>query len=57
MHIQCSYTISQESDLLKVVDEAWEEAWQIANSTDGWKEEKTSKAGDIVVSKKNKKGG
>ena len=39
-----------------LVDEAWEEAWQIVNSEDGWKEEKKNEHGDVVVSKKSKKG-
>ena len=40
---------------MALVDEALEEAWGIINTDDGWKEEKNEK-GDIVMSKKNKKG-
>ncbi|XP_059089421.1 stAR-related lipid transfer protein 3-like [Tigriopus californicus] len=45
-----------DDELLKIVNEAWDEAWEIVNSEDGWKEEKKSEQGDVVVSKKNKKG-
>ena len=45
----------QDDELLALVDEALEEAWTIINTEDGWKEEKNDK-GDIVMSKKNKKG-
>merc|ERR1712098_133352 len=34
----------------------WDEAWELATSTDGWKQEKTdSKTGDLIESKKNDK--
>jgi hypothetical protein len=42
--------------LLKLVDEAWDEAWDILIEEDGWKEEKKGDHGDVVKSKKNKKG-
>ena len=41
---------------MKIVDDAWNEAWDICHSTDGWKEEKKADNGDIVMSKKNKRG-
>ena len=41
---------------MKILDEAYEEAWENAHNNDGWKEEKKSDEGDIVYSKKNKKG-
>ena len=41
---------------MKLVDEAWDEAWEIVNTEDGWKEEKKNSHGDVVVSKKSKKG-
>ena len=52
------YTIDfiQDAELLKILDEAYEEAWENAHNNDGWKEEKKSDEGDIVYSKKNKKG-
>ena len=42
--------------MLKILDEAYEEAWENAHNDDGWKEEKKSDEGDVVYSKKNKKG-
>ncbi len=44
-----------DEELVAIADEACSEAWQIVNSTTGWKEvKKNSKA--VVVSKKNDKG-
>ena len=37
-------------------NEAFEEAYEILNSEDGWKEAKSNQHGDVVVTKKNKKG-
>ncbi len=48
--------IFQDDEYLKVVDDAWDEAWDIINSTDGWKEVKKNDLGDVVVTKKNKRG-
>jgi len=45
-----------DAELMKIVDDAWNEAWDICHSTDGWKEEKKADNGDIVMSKKNKRG-
>jgi hypothetical protein len=42
--------------LLSLVDEAWDEAWEIIIEEEGWKEEKKGDHGDVVKSKKNKKG-
>ena len=42
--------------MLKIVDEAWDEAWDIIIEEEGWKEEKKGDHGDVVKSKKNKKG-
>ena len=38
------------------MDEAWDEAWDIIIEEEGWKEEKKGDHGDVVKSKKNKKG-
>ena len=46
----------QDSELLSLVDEAWDEAWEIIIEEEGWKEEKKGDHGDVVKSKKNKKG-
>lgn len=45
-----------DAELLRILHEAYEEAWESAHNQDGWKEEKKSDEGDIVYSKKNKKG-
>jgi hypothetical protein len=50
------FVIDQDAELLQIVDSAWTEAVEIANSSDGWKQEKKNDHGDVVVSKKNKKG-
>ena len=39
------------------MEEAFNEAFEIINSTDGWKEEKKNEHGDVVVSRKDKKTG
>jgi hypothetical protein len=41
---------------LKLVDEAWDEAWEILIDEEGWKEEKKGDHGEVVKVKKNKKG-
>jgi len=41
---------------LDLVGEAFDEAFEIIYSEDGWKEEKKNDKGDVVVSKKSKKG-
>ena len=46
----------QDEELEQIASEACSEAWEIANSTDGWKVEKKNDHGDVVVCKKNKKG-
>jgi len=38
------------------VDDAWKEAVEIANGQEGWKQEKKNDHGDVVVSKKSRKG-
>jgi len=45
-----------DAEYVKIVEEAFEEAWQILHDEEGWKEEKKSDEGDMVYSKKNKKG-
>ena len=42
--------------MLKLVDEAWDEAWEILIEEEGWKEEKKGDHGEVVKSKKNKRG-
>ena len=41
---------------MDLVGEAFDEAFEIIYSEDGWKEEKKNDKGDVVVSKKSKKG-
>ena len=36
-------TSSQDSEYVKIADEAWQEALEIARSTEDWKEEKNNK--------------
>jgi len=49
--------MTTDSEFIKTAEEAWKEAVELADSTDGWKEEKKDKSnGDIVESKK-KNGG
>ena len=46
-----------DAEYIKIAEEAWQEALEIAKSTEGWKEEKKDKkTGDIVESKKNEAG-
>jgi len=46
-----------DTEYLEIAENAWQEAIEIARSTDGWKEEKSDKkTGDLVESKKNAKG-
>lgn len=42
-------TSSQDSEYVKIADEAWQEALEIARSTEDWKEEKNNK--DTVSAK------
>ena len=52
-----SYFFSlQDAELLQIVTEAFNDAYDILYSEDGWKEEKKNDEGDVVVSKKSKKG-
>merc|ERR1711953_49705 len=47
----------QDSEYVKLAEEAWKEAVEIARSSDEWKEEKKDKTtGDIVESRKNSSG-
>ncbi len=50
------YPNTQDQELLQIADSAWDEAWSVANSQEGWKEVKRNELGDIVKMKKNKKG-
>merc|ERR1711936_200875 len=46
-----------DSEYVKIADEAWQEALEIARSTEDWKEEKNNKdTGDLVESRKNAAG-
>merc|ERR1712045_466288 len=46
-----------DSDYVKLAEEAWKEALEIAKSSDDWKEEKKDKnTGDVVESRKNSAG-
>jgi len=45
-----------DTELNQTALEAWKEAIEITETTDGWKDEKKNDQGDVVVSKKNKKG-
>ena len=42
-------TSCQDSEYVKIADEAWQEALEIARSTEDWKEEKNNK--DTVSAK------
>ena len=46
----------QDAELLQIVTEAFNDAYDILYSEDGWKEDKKNDEGDVVVSKKSKKG-
>ena len=46
----------QDEQLLQIVESAYNEAFDILYSEDGWKEEKKNDDGDVVVSKKSAKG-
>jgi len=49
--------MTMDGEYLAAVNKSWDEAWELATSTDGWKQEKTdSKTGDLIESKKNAKG-
>jgi len=49
--------MTTDAEYIKIAEEAWQEALDIAKSTDGWKEEKSDKKlGDMVESKKNEEG-
>jgi len=45
-----------DAELLSIVTEAFNDAYDTLYSEDGWKEEKKNDEGDIVMSKKSKKG-
>jgi len=45
-----------DDQLLSIVNEAFDEAFEILYKEDGWKEEKKNSEGDVVVSRKSKKG-
>ena len=49
-------TVFQDAELLSIVTEAFNDAYDTLYSEDGWKEEKKNDEGDIVMSKKSKKG-
>jgi hypothetical protein len=42
--------------LVQLADAAFNEAWEILNDEEGWKDEKKNDHGDVVKLKKNKKG-
>ena len=46
----------QDEQLLQIVESAYNEAFDILYSEDGWKEEKKNDEGDVVVSRKSAKG-
>ena len=46
-----------DTELLALVEEAFDESFEIVNLVDGWKEEKKSDTGDLVVSRKSKRHG
>ena len=47
----------QDQELFAIVDKAWNDAWDIIHSEEGWKEEKKNdENGDIVFSRKNSDG-
>ena len=47
----------QDQELFDIVDKAWNDAWDIIHSEEGWKEEKKNdENGDIVFSRKNSDG-
>merc|ERR1711953_106689 len=46
--------IPSDADLLKILDESYEEAWEIFHDEEGWKEEKKIGKVGNVCSKKNK---
>jgi len=45
-----------DEEILKIVEDAFDEAYEILYSEDGWKEEKKNDKGDIICSKKSKQG-
>jgi len=45
-----------DEEILKIVEEAFDEAYEILYSEDGWKEEKKNDKGDVICSKKSKQG-
>ena len=55
-HFVMWFIFLQDQELLDLVGEAFDEAFEIIYSEDGWKEEKKNDKGDVVVSKKSKKG-
>ena len=55
-HLVPLFCQNRDDELVKIVDEAWNEAWNIIVEEEGWKDEKKGDHGDVVKSKKNKKG-
>ena len=50
--------VLSDSELLTLVEEAFNESFEIANLDEGWKEEKKNDAtGDVVASRKSKRHG
>ena len=49
--------VMSDTELLALVEEAFDESFEIVNLVDGWKEEKKSDTGDLVVSRKSKRHG
>merc|ERR1711992_292757 len=50
-------TVLSDNELLKLVEEAFDEAYEILYLEDSeWKEEKKNDNGDVVASRKSKKG-
>jgi len=45
-----------DEEILKIVEDAFDEAFEILYSEDGWKEEKKNDKGDTICSKKSKQG-
>jgi len=45
-----------DEEILKIVEDAFDEAYEILYSEDGWKEEKKNDKGDVICSKKSKQG-
>ena len=46
----------QDAELMKICQDAFDEAFEILYSDEDWKEEKKNDKGDLVVSRKTKTG-